>query len=360
MSSQQDITPREALMRLGASTAEAIAQVLEMFAPGAVQRGEVTVIADGASPFANITRGSIASSVSYVDGVTGANVFVLTPAGARGLATAMGAPPPEVEEGAETPALSELEMSAIAEAANQTMAAAAAAISVVIGQEIEISTPDTRVLEEPSKATDFYGTAPHATSTTFVIAGESCRLIQLIPAAFVVRMVRAMDELTGEVADAGAVAGSPAAAAASAVDVSPHSAALEEVLGGINLRVWAELGRARMPLGSALGLPVGAVLDLDRSADAPVDLYVNGTRFARAQLIVTEEGEWAVALQSLESEGMRLLDRARAARPEGREDVETDSQPLDSPSDLPIDTQASSTNPETPDLKQPEVEGAVT
>jgi flagellar motor switch protein FliN/FliY len=360
MSTQQDVTPREALMRLGASTAESIAQVLEMFAPGAVQRGEVTVLPDGGSPFANVARGSIASSVSYVDGVTGANIFVLTPAGARGLAAAMGAPPPEVEEGAETPELSELEMSAIAEAANQTMAAAAAAISVVLGQEVEISTPDTRVLDEPSKAADIYGTAPHATSTTFVIAGESCRLIQLIPAAFVVRMVRAMDELTGEVADAGAVAGSPAAAAASTVDASPHSAALEEVLGGINLRVWAELGRARMPLGSALGLPVGAVLDLDRSADAPVDLYVNGMRFARAQLLVTEEGEWAVSLQTLESEGMRVLELARAARPEGTEDVETGSQPLDSASDLPIETKASQTNPETPDLKQPEVEGAVT
>ncbi|HJS95942.1 MAG TPA: hypothetical protein VJ741_16885, partial [Solirubrobacteraceae bacterium] len=56
MSTQQDITPREALMRLGASTAEAIAQVLEMFAPGAVQRGEVTVVADGASPFATAVR----------------------------------------------------------------------------------------------------------------------------------------------------------------------------------------------------------------------------------------------------------------------------------------------------------------
>jgi flagellar motor switch protein FliN len=357
MSTQQDITPREALMRLGASTAEAIAQVLEMFAPGAVQRGEVTVLGDGASPFANVTRGSIASSVSYVDGVTGANIFVLTPAGARGLTIAMGAPAPEVDEGAETPELSELEMSAIAEAANQTMAAAAAAISVVIGHEIEISTPDTRVLDEPSKASDIYGTAPHATSTTFVIAGEACRLIQLIPAAFVVRMVRAMDELDGEVADAKTVAGSPASAAA---DASPHSAALEEVLGGINLRVWAELGRARMPLGSALGLPVGAVLDLDRSADAPVDLYVNGMRFARAHLLVTEEGEWAVSLQSLESEGMRLLERARASRPDGSEDVETGSQALDSPSDLPIENQASSTNPETPDLKQPEVEGAVT
>jgi flagellar motor switch protein FliN/FliY len=356
MSTQQDITPREALMRLGASTAEAIAQVLEMFAPGAVKRGEVTVLPDGASPFSNVARGSIASSVSYIDGVTGANIFVLTPAGARGLATAMGAPPPEVEEGAETPELSELEMSAIAEAANQTMAAAAAAISVVLGQEVEISTPDTRILDEPSSASDIYGKAPHATSTTFVIAGEACRLIQLIPAAFVVRMVRAMDELDGEVADAKAVGGSPGGA----VDSSPHSAALEEVLGGINLRVWAELGRARMPLGAALGLPVGAVLDLDRSADAPVDLYVNGMRFARAQLLVTEEGEWAVALQSLESEGMRLLDQARTSRPDGREDVESEAQPIDSPSDLPIETQASSTNPENPDLKQPEVEGAVT
>jgi flagellar motor switch protein FliN len=359
MSTQQDITPREALMRLGASTAEAIAQVLEMFAPGAVQRGEVTVLGDGASPFANVTRGSIASSVSYVDGVTGANIFVLTPAGARGLAIAMGAPAPEVDEGAETPELSELEMSAIAEAANQTMAAAAAAISVVIGHEIEISTPDTRVLDEPSKASDIYGTAPHATSTTFVIAGEACRLIQLIPAAFVVRMVRAMDELDGELADGNTVGGS-SAGPASAVDASPHTAALEEVLGGINLRVWAELGRARMPLGAALGLPVGAVLDLDRAADAPVDLYVNGTRFGRAQLLVTEDGEWAVALQSLESEGMRLLERARSSRPDGSEDVESEAQRFDSAPDLPIETEASSTNPETPDLKQPEVEGAVT
>jgi flagellar motor switch protein FliN/FliY len=380
MSTQQDVTPREALMRLGASTAEAIAQVLEMFAPGAVQRGDVTVLAEGASPFANVARGSIASSVSYVDGVTGANIFVLTPAGARGLATAMGAPPPEIEDGAEIPELSELEMSAIAEAANQTMAAAAAAIGVVLGQEIEISTPNIRVLDEPSKASDIYGTAPHATSTTFVIAGESCRLIQLIPAAFVVRMVRAMDELTGEVTDGKSVAGSAAAAAAAAEDVSPHSAALEEVLGGINLRVWAELGRARMPLGSALGLPVGAVLDLDRAADAPVDLYVNGVRFARAQLLVTEEGEWAVSLESLANEGLRLLERARSVRPEGSEDVETESQPLDSSPYLPIETEASPTDsenpgtetpehpehpetpetPETPDLKETQVEGAVT
>jgi flagellar motor switch protein FliN len=350
MSGEQDITPREALMRLGASTAEAVAKVLEMFAPGAVERGDVTVLEDGASPFANVARGSIASSVSYVDGVTGANIFVLTPAGARGLAIAMGAPAEEdaepeasddddVEDAAPPSPLSELQMSAIAEAANQTMAAAAAAIGVVLGQEIEISTPDTRVLDNPRGAADIYGTAPHATSTTFMIAGEACRLIQLVPRAFVVRMVRAIDEESAERTGDQPGGGGGANGTGSAVDTSPHSLALEEALGGISLRVWAELGRSRMPLGSALGLPLGAVVDLDRAADAPVDLYVNGMRFARGHLLVTEEGEWAVSLSALESEGLRMLDLARATPP-------TDAPPTP--------------DPETPEVTESEVEGAVT
>ena len=110
--------------------------------------------------------------------------------------------------------------------------------------------------------------------------------------------------------------GSAASGTGSVVDTSPHSLALEEALGGISLRVWAELGRSSMPLGSALGLPLGAVVDLDRAADAPVDLYVNGMRFARGQLLVTEEGEWAVSLSELESEGLRMLDLARAQPPQ--------------------------------------------
>jgi flagellar motor switch protein FliN len=356
MSQDQEITPREALMRLGASTAEAIAKVLEMFVPGAVTRGDVTVLADGASPFANVARGSIASSVSYVDGVTGANIFVLTPAGARGLATAMGAAPEETEEGAEQAPLSELEMSAIAEAANQTMAAAAAAIGVVLGQEIEISTPDTRVLDDPGAAADIYGTAPHATSTTFMIAGEACRLIQLVPRAFVVRMVRAIDEETAERTGDKTAGASGADGTGSAVDQSPHSLALEEALGGISLRVWAELGRTRMPLGSALGLPLGAVVDLDRAADAPVDLYVNGMRFARGQLLVTDDGEWAVSLDGLDSEGLRMLDLARPAQSEpGPQSLDAESDHLGEDPDP-----ASPPDPQTPEVTETEVEGAVT
>jgi flagellar motor switch protein FliN/FliY len=279
----QEITPGEALLRLGASTAEAIGQVLEMFTPGAVERGEVSVLAEGASPFASLPAGAVATSVSYVDGVTGANIFVLPAAGARKLATAMGMPAPEGET--DSAELSELELSAVAEAANQMMAAAATAIGGVLGQEIEISPPDTRVLSKPASATEIYGTAPHVTSTTFLIGGESCRLIQLVPSAFVVRMARAIDERS-------------AVAAAGELRAPGEAPRLKEVLGDIRLRVWAELGRTRMPLGKALALPLGAVVDLDRPADAPVDLFVNGVRFASGHLVINDD-EWAVSLDEL-------------------------------------------------------------
>ena len=184
--STDSVTPRDALVRLGASTAEAVAQVLEMFAPGQIERGEVSVLADATTAFASLPFGAVAASVSYVDGVTGANVFLMTPQGARTLATAMGVPHPTGR--GSTWRSTELELSAIAEAANQMMAAAASAIGVVLGQEIEISPPDTRVLDDTDSALELYGTAPHATSTTFLVGGETCRLIQLVPSAFVVRM----------------------------------------------------------------------------------------------------------------------------------------------------------------------------
>src|SRR5579875_1794597 len=187
-----DVTQREALTHLGASTAEAVARALEMFVPGGVERGDVSVMADGQTPCANLPAGGIAASVRYIDGVTGANVFLMPAASARGLAAAMGA------GGEEDGPLTELEMSAIGEASNQMLASAAAAISVVIGHEIDISPPDVRIIGSDIDAADVWGTAPHACSTSFTIAGEPCRLVQLVPNAFVVRMARAIDEISME------------------------------------------------------------------------------------------------------------------------------------------------------------------
>lgn len=68
---------------------------------------------------------------------------------------------------------------------------------------------------------------------------------------------------------------------------------------GVPVRVWAELGRATLPLGSTLELPPGTVLELDRDSEDPVDVYVGGKRFAHGTLQVTDEGVWAVRLDTL-------------------------------------------------------------
>ena len=289
-----DVTQREALTHLGASTAEAVARVLEMFVPDGVERGDVSAIPDNQDPFANLPAGGIAASVRYIDGVTGANVFIMTHTCARALATAMGV---GIEEGP----LTELETSAVGEASNQMLASAAAAISVVIGQEIEISPPDVRLLDGKTDTADVWGTAPFACSTSFTIQGEPCRLVQLVPSAFVVRMARAIDELSMEQSAIGDYSADDGG------DGHEGGVPITDTLTEINLRFWAELGRTRLPLGAALELPLGAVVDLDRTADAPVDLFVNGLCFGHGHLLVTEDGEWAIEVQALSKPSVRKL-----------------------------------------------------
>jgi flagellar motor switch protein FliN len=286
-----EATAREALSQLAASTAEAVARVLEAFLSDAVERGDISFTEEDQNPFAGLPPGGIAASVQYVDGVAGANVFIMSAAGARALATAMGAEPPD-----QGGPLSELELSAIGEASNQMLASAASAISVVIGQEIKISPPDVRLIDARLNPADAWGTAPHACATSFTIAGEDCRLVQLVPNAFLVRMGRAIDELSMRHNPSGG---------ARDVDGFAAGVPINEQLGGVGIRVWAELGRTQLPIGAALTLPPGSVIDLDRTVDAPVDLFVNGLCFGRGHLLVTDDGEWAIQVTSVNKPTIR-------------------------------------------------------
>lgn len=271
------MSAEDALIRLGQSTAEAVSGVLEMFAPGKVRAGDVSVVSD---PMESLPTPAVATSVSYVNGVTGGNVFVMTLDGARRLAAAMmGMDEPEDPD---APELSELELSAVAEAMNQMMASAAMATTTVLGTDVEIGPPETRTFEDPAQALAAYPSTPHAIRASFTVCGEPCRLVQLVPNAFVVRMSSALDE-TATVA--------PAAV--------PASGGSGPSLAGIPVRVWAELGRARMPSADVVGLPPGAVVELDSGADEPIDLYVNGTRFATGRLMVVDGGDWAVRIETV-------------------------------------------------------------
>jgi flagellar motor switch protein FliN/FliY len=67
----------------------------------------------------------------------------------------------------------------------------------------------------------------------------------------------------------------------------------------VKLRVAAELGRARMPLGRSVGLGPGAVIELDRAESDPIDLVVNGRRYATGRLVLVNGGEWAFQVEEI-------------------------------------------------------------
>jgi len=264
-----------ALLRLGAATSEAVLGVLQMLAgEHAVQAGTIEILPDGKPPLEDVQLPAVATDVGYVDGVTGGNVMTIPIAAARRLANAMMGMPPE---GDGVVPLSELELSAVGEAMNQMMSAAAVATTNIVGEEVEIAPPRTVVLASERDAREFCETTPFALSAAFTVMGIPCRLVQLVPNAFVVRMTRTIERAGSE------HEGEP----------------LRDLLGDIPVRVWAELGRTSMPMGRFVSLPPGEILELDRDADELIDLYVGGMRFALGRLQVTDDGEVAVRVEKI-------------------------------------------------------------
>jgi flagellar motor switch protein FliN/FliY len=99
--------------------------------------------------------------------------------------------------------------------------------------------------------------------------------------------------------------GAGEAPAGTAVAAGDPDAFGVRVLRDVTVRVWAELGRARLPVGRAAGLGPGSVVELDREVDEPVDVYANGRRIGTGRLLLVEGGEWAVQLEQVSASGDR-------------------------------------------------------
>jgi flagellar motor switch protein FliN len=81
-------------------------------------------------------------------------------------------------------------------------------------------------------------------------------------------------------------------------DIPDPAEDLAEHLLDVDVRLWAELGRAELPLAEAVALGTGAIVDLDREPSEPLDVFVNGMRFATATLLLVD-GEWAIRLEEV-------------------------------------------------------------
>ncbi len=76
-----------------------------------------------------------------------------------------------------------------------------------------------------------------------------------------------------------------------AVDAAPGAEGARgiELLSDVNLNVKIELGRTRMLVEDVLRLSEGAVVELDKLAGDPVDVYVNDRPVARGEVLVLND-----------------------------------------------------------------------
>ncbi len=243
-----------------AAAAVAAAVAVDELAAVAAAHADPALAGDLAAALSEPGEGALAAVAARADGSPGAAVFLLSHEGAHRLAAVMmgAAPGAPVAEGP----LTELEHAAVADATDRLLAAAGDAAGTPLG--------DSRLGPAAADAlAQMAGSTAQATACDFEVCGQPARLVLL-------------------------AVGSRGGAASAA---SGPRGALGESLKSTTVRLSAEVGRTRLPVERLVGVPPGTVIELDRDASDPIDLYVNGRRFALGRLELTDTGEWAVRVE---------------------------------------------------------------
>ena len=78
-------------------------------------------------------------------------------------------------------------------------------------------------------------------------------------------------------------------ARASEPSVLSNSEVNLDVILDVPVTLSMEVGRTRIPIRNLLQLNQGSVVELDRAAGEPLDVFVNGTRVAHGEVVVVNE-----------------------------------------------------------------------
>jgi flagellar motor switch protein FliN len=78
-----------------------------------------------------------------------------------------------------------------------------------------------------------------------------------------------------------------------------------DLLMDVSLRVSVELGRTRMQLAQILELQHGSVIELDRLAGDPVDVFVNDCMVARGEVVIVDD-KFGVRITEMISKGVKV------------------------------------------------------
>ncbi|WP_214881553.1 MULTISPECIES: flagellar motor switch phosphatase FliY [unclassified Exiguobacterium] len=265
----------------------------------------------------------VALRVGYTEGIKGENVLVLTREDAAIISDLMLG---GTGENVDPDSLDEIRLSAVQEAMNQMMGAAATSLSTVFSKKIDISPPLVEVFDTTKNQTiidrlELWETMVLIEFNLKVGTLIDSKIVQIAPIQFGKQLVDELMKATGKVkqsvkeqpkveapkpqpqAQSQSVApqldkqkSMPEVAVSQAEFMPLQSSASQDaapanlgLLYDVPLNVTVELGRTKKSVREVLELSQGSIIELDKLAGEPVDIYVNQQRMARGEVVVIEE-----------------------------------------------------------------------
>ena len=279
---------------------------------------------------------NIAVDVKYISGIDGQNLLIIKVTDAGIIANLMMGGDGKVE----SVNLSEIEISAVSEAMNQMIGSAATSMATMFGREVNISPPNCKVWDENTeKLTDSLTEDEQIVLVSFKLTvGDliDSNIMQILPLSTARRIVAIMMGEAEEepVATAKAVTkpqqSAPASVAAqqpqvatertiqqqpqptyyaqepiqqqrpivdvqqatfqplqeSVVHTSPRNI---DLILDVPLEISVVLGRTKKSIKDILNLGTGSLIELDKLAEEPVEILVNGKKVAYGEVVVVDE-----------------------------------------------------------------------
>lgn len=98
-----------------------------------------------------------------------------------------------------------------------------------------------------------------------------------------------MSEVEQNLENVAQAAGDVAKATSTVAAPAPNPSRTLDFLLDVTLQITVEVGRARMTIQDLLQLGQGSVVELEKLAGEPLDIFVNGKQVARGEAVIVNE-----------------------------------------------------------------------
>ncbi|WP_346895331.1 flagellar motor switch phosphatase FliY [Clostridium sp. UBA7503] len=286
---------------------------------------------------------NIVLDVQFVSGIVGGNLFIINIEDSAVIANLMMGGDGVVETPSE---LSELEISAVQEAMNQMIGSAATSMATMFSREVNISPPISSVCDENSEeiSTDISADEEIVNVSFRMTIGDlvDSNIVQILPIATAKKIVSIMmGTEEGAPVSESTKASTEVKVVAEPKEISMNNEVvaneiaskdinrnennysvqgqgivenheepvnvkqasfgqLEEIRGAempknidlildVPLELSVELGRTKKNIRDILALTRGSLIELNKLAEEPVDIFINGKRIAHGEVVVVDE-----------------------------------------------------------------------